>query len=95
MAERYLIATCPDMSWGHGETVVAGWLKTKLGNTAVALGLEPFEQFVEVSPPVVPHEFTYEPANEVCLMVTDEEYMLLKMKHSKWHECWKVTRARD
>ena len=95
MAERYRIATCPNMLWSKRESQINAWRGTELGKTATAMGLEPFEQMVKTPPPMAPYDFTFMPTKEICLMVTDEEYMLLKMKHSKWHECWKVGDARN
>lgn len=95
MVERYWIGTCPDMSWdyelpgGKRKSHRSAWLETELGMTATSMGLKPRGK--RVLGPTSPEgkEKPYVEYYE-CLRVTDDEYMLLKLKHPKWFETWRI-----
>ena len=67
------------------------WCKTPLGKTAALLGLKPKVMWA-MGRGDPSGKWTIKPSFQeyLCLYVNDEEYMLLKMKHDRWYECWRL-----
>jgi hypothetical protein len=61
--------------------------------TATRLGLEPVERRVlgpeDPKPPAWKNEERH-PREYYCLYVNDDEFMLLRIAHPKWHDVFRI-----